>query len=160
MIFAMPGYSGYGASKFAPLLESVPAWLLVAEDERFVYVQLLKADNFYQMPVTVKQVRTFENGTGVAALVDVFSDSAHQNLVYQNLTVVTAGNDGLSSRLQPNWSTFLLGFFSVNLEESRGDRIRSRKSESSTSTGRTRILCFRRAASEGGFKFAALCRGG
>jgi hypothetical protein len=117
MIFAMPRYSGYGASKFVPLLTSVPTWLRVAEDQRFVYVRLLKADNFYQMPVTVKQVRKFENGAGVAALVDVFSDSAHQNLVYQDLTVVTAGNDGLSSRLQANWSTFLLGFFSVNLKK-------------------------------------------
>jgi hypothetical protein len=117
VIFPMPGFSGYGASKFVPMLQSLPGWLRVAEDNRFVYVCLQRADNFYQLPVTVKQVQTVANGVGVAALVDVFSDAAHQTLVYQNLTVVTAADDPLSTRLQPNWSTFLLGFFSINLRK-------------------------------------------
>jgi hypothetical protein len=116
VIFATPGFSGYGASKFVPVLSSVPTWLQVAEDGKFVYVRLMRADNFYQLPVTVKQIRTFGNGAGVAALVDVFADSPHQHLVYSNLTVVTAANDPLASRLQAGWSTFLLGFFSVNLK--------------------------------------------
>jgi hypothetical protein len=47
----------------------------------------------------------------------VFSDSAHQHLVYPNLTVVTVATDLLSSRSQPNWPTFLLEFFSVNLKK-------------------------------------------
>jgi hypothetical protein len=117
VIFPMTGFSGYGASKFAQMLASVPGWLQVADDSRFVYVRLLKADNFYQLPVIVKQVKPIANGTGVAALVDVFSDAAHQNPVYQSLTVITAANDQLSSQLRPNWSTFLLGFFSVNLKK-------------------------------------------
>jgi len=117
VIFSMPGFSGYGASKFAPLLQSVPQWLRVAEDDKFVYIRLMKADNFYQLPVTVKKVRTVANGAGVMAIVDVFSDTAHKNLVYQDLTVVTAFNDPLAARLQPNWSTFLLGFFSINLRK-------------------------------------------
>jgi hypothetical protein len=117
VIFSMPGFSGYGASKFVPMLQSVPQWLRVAEDDRFVYVRLLRADNFYQLPVTIKQVKMIDNGAAVAALVDVFSDTAHQNVVYPNLTVVTASNDPLSARLQPNWSTFLLGFFSINLRK-------------------------------------------
>ena len=120
VVFAMPKFSGYGASKFVPLLSSVPTWLRVAEDQRFVYVHLRKADNFYQMPVFVKRVGAIGNGKGVEALVDVFSDSAHQNLVYPNLTVITAANDPLSSRLQPNRPTFLLGFFSVNLKKAAG----------------------------------------
>jgi hypothetical protein len=117
VIFATPGFSGYGASKFVSVLQSVPTWLQVAEDQSFVYVRLMKADNFYQLPVTVKEIRTFGNGAGVAALVDVFSDSPHQHLVYSNLTVVTAANGPLAPRLQPGWSTFLLGFFSVNLKK-------------------------------------------
>jgi hypothetical protein len=117
VIFSMPGYSGYGASKFVPMLQSLPGWFRVAEDNRFVYVRLQRADNFYQLPVKVKQVRTIANGVGVAALVDVFSDGAHQNLMYQDLTVVTAANDPLSTRLTQNSSTFLLGFFSVNLKK-------------------------------------------
>jgi hypothetical protein len=117
VIFPMPGFSGYGASKFVPMLQLVSGWLRVAEDNRFIYVRLLKADNFYQLPVTVKQVQPVANGAAVAALVDVFSDTPHQKLVYQNLTVVTAANDPLSAHLQPNWSTFLLGFFSINLKK-------------------------------------------
>ncbi len=117
VIFSIPKFSGYGASKFVPLLQSVSTWLRVAEDDNFVYVRLAKEDNFYQLPVIVKQVKTIANGIGVAALVDVFSDAAHQNLVYSNLTVVTASHDPLSSHLQPNWSTFLLGFFSINLRK-------------------------------------------
>lgn len=117
VIFSIPGFSGYGASKFVPVLQSVGQWLRVAEDNKFVYVRLVKADNFYQLPVTVKQVKTIANGAGVAALVDVFSDAAHQKLVYPNLTVVTAFDDPLASRLQPNWSSFLLGFFSINLRK-------------------------------------------
>jgi hypothetical protein len=96
VIFSIPGYSGYGATKFVPMLQSVPQWLRVAEDDTFVYVRLVKADNFYQLPVTVKQVKTIANGAGVAALVDVFSDSAHQKLAYPNLTVVTAFDDPLA----------------------------------------------------------------
>jgi hypothetical protein len=114
-IVAMPGYSGYGASKFKPLLGSVPVWLRVAEDSNFVYVQMAKADNFYQLPVTIKQLHGFGNGAGVAALADVYSDTAHQNLVYENLTVVMAANSPIATRMKPAWSTYLLGFFSINL---------------------------------------------
>lgn len=119
VVFPMSGYSGYGASKFRPLLASLPSWLRVAERSDFVYVRMAKADNFYQLPVTVKRTRSTANGAGVAALVDVYSDTAHQNLVYQDLTVVTAANSRIASRLQstPNWQTYLLGFFSVNLRK-------------------------------------------
>lgn len=119
VIFAMSGYSGYGASKFRPLLGALPSWLRVAEGGNFVYVQLAKADNFYQLPVTVKQTQTIANGAGVAALVDMYSDTAHQNLVYQNLDVVTAANSRIATQLQSNgnWQTYLLGFFSVNLRK-------------------------------------------
>jgi len=115
VIFPMTGYSGYGASKFSPLLVAVPSWLRVAEDSNFVYVRMAKADNFYQLPVTIKETRPIANGAGVDALVDVFSDTAHQNLVYQNLTVITAANSPIAARLHADWQTYLLGFFSINL---------------------------------------------
>jgi hypothetical protein len=120
VIFSMSGYSGYGASKFKLLLASLPQWLRVAEDDNFVYVQLAKADNFYQLPATVKQVQGFGEGAGVAALVDVYSDTAHRNRVYQNLTVVTATNSPIAKQLKPGWSTYLLGFFSINLSKAMG----------------------------------------
>jgi hypothetical protein len=113
----MPKYSGYGASKFHSLLQSVPQWLRVAESGSFVYVRLVRADNFYQLPVVVKQIKSVANGVGVAALVDVFSDTAHQNLVYQDLTVMTAANSPIASQLHTGWSTYLLGFFSINLRK-------------------------------------------
>ena len=117
VIFPMSGYSGYGASKFRPMLGALSSWLRVAEDARFVYVQMAKEDNFYQLPVTVKRTRTFANDAGVAALVDVFSDTAHQNLVYKDLTVITAANSRIATQLHPDWQTYLLGFFSINLRK-------------------------------------------
>jgi hypothetical protein len=117
VIFPMTGFSGYGASKFVPLFKSVPTWLRVAEDNSSVYVQLQQADNFYQLPVVVKETRPVADNNGVAALVDVYSDTAHQNLVYQNLTVIVAANSRIASQLHANWSTYLLGFFSINLEK-------------------------------------------
>jgi hypothetical protein len=117
VIFPMSGFSGYGASKFRPLLGAVSSWLRVAEGGNSVYVQMAKAENFYQLPVTVKQTRPVANGAGVAALVDVYSDTAHQNLVYQDLTVITAGNSRIATQLHPDWQTYLLGFFSINLRK-------------------------------------------
>jgi hypothetical protein len=81
----MPGYQGYGASKFVPLLSSVSQWLKVAEDSDFVYVQLVPkkrnswsafVENFYQLPVTIKDVHPI--GKGIEAIADVYSDSAPQ----------------------------------------------------------------------------------
>ena len=117
VIFPMSGYSGYGASKFHPLLDTVPSWLRVAEDGNFVYVRMAKEDNFYQLPVIVKQTRTIANGAGVAALVDVYSDTAHQNLVYQDLTVITIAHSRIATQLHADWQTYLLGFFSINLRK-------------------------------------------
>jgi hypothetical protein len=115
VIFPMTGYSGYGASKFVPMFQSMPTWLQVAEDEGNVYVQLKQEDNFYQLPVIVKQTKIIANNAGVAALVDVYADTAHQHLVYQNLEVIAAANSHIASQLHADWSTYLLGFFSVNL---------------------------------------------
>ncbi len=114
-VFPMKGYAGYGASKFRPLLSGLlqQKWLKVAEDNDFVFVQLLKADNFYQLPVIPRQIKQVPRG--VVAVVDVYSDEAHQNRIYQNLTLVTAEGSRASSQLQADVPTFMLGFFSVNL---------------------------------------------
>jgi hypothetical protein len=115
-VFPMKGYAGYGASKFRPLLIGFlqQKWLKVAEDnDGFVLVQLLKADNFYQLPIIARQVKQVPRG--VVAIVDVFSDESHQDLVFKNLTLVTAKGSRASSQLQLNTPTFMLGFFSVNL---------------------------------------------
>lgn len=43
----------------------------MAEDDDFVFVQLKKADNFYQLPVTVKEGKDISGGKEF--LVDAFS---------------------------------------------------------------------------------------
>jgi hypothetical protein len=114
-VFPMTHYAGYGASKFRPLLTGLlqQKWLKVAEDNDFVFVQLLKADNFYQLPIIPRQIKQVPRG--VIAIVDVYSDEAHQNRIYQNLTLLTAQGSRASSQLQADVPTFMLGFFSVNL---------------------------------------------
>jgi hypothetical protein len=114
-VFPMTGYAGYGASKFRPLLTGIlqQKWLKVAEDDQFVFVRLLKADNFYQLPIIPRQIQQIPQG--ISAKVDVFSDEAHQNLIFPNLTLITAQGSRASQQLQVNTPTFMLGFFSVNL---------------------------------------------
>ncbi len=114
-IFAMPEYQGYGASKFRPLLNSILAdkWLEVAEDENYVYVQLVKAENFYQLPVIVKGVHPITKA--VEAIVDVYSDSPRARLVYPNLRVIAVDGTRIATQLAPGQKTYLLGIFSVNL---------------------------------------------
>src|SRR6266850_1871996 len=112
IVFSMRNYHGYGASKFRPLLESAATWLKVYEDAQFVYVQLPKAQNFYQIRVKVKQVKPYAGGQAVVA--DVFS-SATGPRVFQNLTLVAAAGSDAGNRFVVGRSTFLLGFFSVNL---------------------------------------------
>ena len=113
----MPNYHGYGASKFRPLLASISndQWLRVAEDDDFVYVQIKKADNFYQLPVTVKEGKEVTGGKEF--LVDVFSSSSHDHLIYSNLAVIVATGSRIAADLGTGQETFLLGLFSVNLKK-------------------------------------------
>lgn len=116
-IRSIRGYQGYGASKFKPMLLAVKQekWLHVYEDADFVYVELKRADNFYQLPVAVKSVR---NVTGaVEATVDVFSDKDRKNLVLKDLRVVANAGSAVATRLSNGEKLkFLLGIFSVNLQ--------------------------------------------
>jgi hypothetical protein len=111
-------FHGYGASKFRPILESLAneEWLHVYEDSTFVYVELVKAQNFYQLPVKVNEVHNISGG--VEATVDVFSDRARSNLVLSGLHVIANEGSDIAGRLNSgNNIHFLLGIFSVNLRK-------------------------------------------
>ncbi|HEV2806312.1 MAG TPA: hypothetical protein VGW57_15420 [Chthoniobacterales bacterium] len=111
-------FQGYGASKFRPLLESLAneKWLHVYEDTNFVYVELRKAENFYQLPVTVNDQHDVAGA--VEATVDVFSDKAHSNQVLSSLHVIANNGSDIAGRLRSgNNIQFLLGVFSVNLRK-------------------------------------------
>jgi len=114
-IFSMPDYQGYGASKFRPLLTSIltSKWLEVAEDENYVYVHLVKAENFYQLPVIVKAVNPIQKA--VQATVDVYSDSPRTRLVYPNLRVIAVDGTRIATQLASGQEAYLLGIFSINL---------------------------------------------
>jgi hypothetical protein len=111
-------FQGYGASKFRPLLESLAneEWLHVYEDNTFIYVELPKAENFYQLPVTVNDIH--EVTGGVEAVVDVFSDQGRKNRVLSGLHVIANNGSDTAVRLKSGANIqFLLGIFSVNLRK-------------------------------------------
>jgi len=117
-IAPMQGFQGYGASKFKPVLTALKAkkWLHVYEDDKFVFVQLEKADNFYQLPVRIKSVKNVTGG--VEATADVFSDEARENLVLHDLRIVANSRSRIATRLLNQEDIkFLLGIFSVNLQK-------------------------------------------
>ena len=82
-------------------------------DANFVYVQLTKADNFYQLPIVVIAIKDVSGGK--IATVDVFSDANHTNRVYQGLNVILATGTPYATKLAVGQKTFILGLFSVNL---------------------------------------------
>jgi hypothetical protein len=114
-ISPMASFSGYGASKFVPLLASISHSLVVAEDSDHIYVQLLLADNFYQLPVRVKEIRRVTGGS--EATVDVYSAPGKPQPVYTDLKVIVVDGTNIASQLAPGQKTILLGFFSVNLRK-------------------------------------------
>lgn len=115
-IRSMKGFQGYGATKFKPMLQKLndEGWLHTYEDDDFVYVELLKAENFYQLPVKIKNVHDVTGG--VEATADVFSDQDHNNLVIKDLRIVANKGSQIATRLSNGDDIqFLLGIFSVNL---------------------------------------------
>jgi hypothetical protein len=116
-VHPMERYHGYGVSRYGPVLQSIRQfkWLQVVEDAKYVYVRMMKAENFYQLPVIVKQTRPVTSG--IEFLVDVYSEGTQKRLVYPNLTVVTATGTAISKTLKVGQKTSLLGFFSVNLRK-------------------------------------------
>jgi hypothetical protein len=112
-VHPMSGFAGYGATKVRPLLQSVAkdGWLQTYEDSNFVYINLRKADNFYQLPVTITSISDVDGGR--QAIVDVYSDAAHRRRIYEGLTVNMLSDD-FSNGLSESDKTFFLGIFSVN----------------------------------------------
>lgn len=117
LIRTMPSYSGYGASKFRRVLSSLAAkeWPKVYQDQDFIYVRLLRAENFYQLPVKVTGTQTIDGGH--QATVDVYSDAAFKNLRYEGLRCMTATGSEYDDQWREGSQDFLLGFFSVNLRK-------------------------------------------
>lgn len=116
---SIPNYSGYGASKYKPVLQAIKAgqWPLAFQDAQFLQLGLPKGDNFYQLPVKVKSLQA--TTAGHEATVDVFSSPTLANLVYADLRCLTVKgspiDDAAASMLQEGKKLTLLGFFSVNL---------------------------------------------
>ncbi len=120
LVRSIPGYSGYGASKFKPILQTLQSgdWLNVWQDADFVYVQLRESPNFHQLPVEIGQIRSITGGHEV--VVKVFSDRQFSHLIYGNLRAITANGspfDDEVSNLTQGTHVYLLGFFSVNLQK-------------------------------------------
>jgi len=116
-IHPMPGFAGYGATKFKPLLQSIAngQWLQAYEDPTFVYIKLRHDQNFYQLPVKIKSITDVDQGR--QAVVDVYSDAAHRHKVFTNLTVNML-SDTFAKGLSNGKATFFLGIFSVNPRKS------------------------------------------
>lgn len=117
LIFPMSDFSGFGFSKFKSLLEALDGgeWPLAFQDNKELHVGIPRGANFHQLPVEVTAIKVVTGGHEVT--VDVFSDKAHKNRVYSGLACITAKGSAIDTGLTVGQSTFLLGFFSVNLRK-------------------------------------------
>ncbi len=59
LVAAIPGFSGYGASKFKSLFSTLNAnqWPRVYQDADYVHIKMRESPNFFQLPVQVREVR-------------------------------------------------------------------------------------------------------
>ncbi len=116
LVAKIPGYSGYGASSFRALLEHVAAkkWPKVYQNDGYLFIQMPKEHNFFQLPVTVKSESAITGGHEV--LVNVFTDKARTTQILENLRCITVDGSPIDGHLPANADRFLLGFFSVNLK--------------------------------------------
>lgn len=90
-------------------------WPLAFQDEQQLHLGLVKNANFYQLPVKVTSINAVTNGKEVT--LDVFSDQAMTNRIYQGLIGITVSGTSINSSLSVGQKKFLLGFFSVNLKK-------------------------------------------
>lgn len=118
---SIAGYSGYGAQKFKPLLKSLSdgIWPLAYQKDGKLSLGLVKAQNFYQLPVRIKSRTSIHGGHKIT--MDVFSDKHHTNLIYSDLAGITVTGSPFDSGLVIGQETFLLGFFSVNLRKAMNE---------------------------------------
>jgi len=117
LVDSIEGYSGYGASKFQPLLRSLNLgnWPMAYQDDSLLHVGLVKADNFYQLPIVIRQIDAINGGHAVT--VDVFSSGTFKNLVYEGLRCITVSGSPVDDQIAVDQQAFWLGFFSVNLRK-------------------------------------------
>jgi hypothetical protein len=117
-IFPMQAYQGYSSVKYRPLLKTISdgVWPKVAEDNQFVYVSSLKAENFYQLPVSIKAVKPVSQG--IEATVDVLANLGETEVIYRNLSVIAATGSEIATQLAPGQTVYLLGFFQYESSKS------------------------------------------
>jgi hypothetical protein len=117
LVDSISGYSGYGASKFQPLLRGLDGgdWPMAYQDDSMLHVGLVRADNFYQLPIIVRQIDAINGGHAIT--VDVFSSATFSNLVYQGLRCITVSGSPTDDQAAVDQKAFWLGFFSVNLRK-------------------------------------------
>jgi hypothetical protein len=117
LVASMDSYSGYGASKFRPMLAAIAGgkWPKAYRDGGRLLVGLAEASNFFQLPVVVRGKEAVTGGHEVT--LDVYSDAKHKNLVYKGLTGITAAGSPIDDTITAGQKTFLLGIFSVNLKK-------------------------------------------
>lgn len=117
LVKSMAGFSGYGATKFKPMFQAFNdgTWPLAFQDGQQLHLGLVRNANFYQLPVKVISINAVTNGKEVT--LDVFSDQAMTNRIYQGLIGITASGTSINSSLSVGQKKFLLGFFSVNLKK-------------------------------------------
>lgn len=121
LIKSIAGFRGYRATKVKPVLSAIKAgqWSRghVAGGELFVQVE--RAENFYQLPVKVTSIGAIPGGHVVS--VDVFSDKLHTHLVYSNLACIASDGSPFDAALGQSINVgdlgFFLGFFSINLKK-------------------------------------------
>ena len=113
LVQSIPGYSGYGASKFKPILQTLDSgdWLNVWQDADFVYVQLRESPNFHQLSVEIGEVRSI--GGGHEVTVNVYSDKGFKHLAYENLRAITASGSPIDNQvasIESGAHAYWLGF--------------------------------------------------
>jgi len=117
LVRPMESYSGFGATKFKPLFESLTdeEWPKAFRAGGKLHLGLLRFSNFFQLPVRIKSIASVSGGHEVK--VDVFSNQAMTTKVFSNLTTITVTGSPIDGTLSVGQKVFLLGFFSVNLKK-------------------------------------------
>jgi hypothetical protein len=117
LIDSMSGFRGFGATIFKPLFQHLDDgdWPMVYQDDTYLYVRLIKASNFFQLPIIVQAVNGFQDGH--IASVDVYSDSKFKTVRHEGLRCISVTGSGFDDQWAEGDKAFVLGLFSVNLKK-------------------------------------------
>jgi hypothetical protein len=117
LIQAMPGFAGYGITKLRPMVNTLKQgkWLRAYVDNGYLYVSLRETSNFFQFPVEVKSIHDIEGGQ--EAVVDVYTNTDYETLLYEGLRTIITNKSALDGKLRPEDKVSLLGIFGVNLRK-------------------------------------------